>query len=97
MGQVKDALALASAAHHVNDKEPKTNILLGLLHLHFGNYSVAVHHFDSAFKAEPDSMETMENFKLVAACHAIEKKNTQHLQCQGVDSIDINNLRDYNS
>lgn len=84
MGQVKDALSLASAAHQINSWEPKTNFLVGLLHLHFGNYSVAVRHFDRAIKTELDSTQEIEHYKLVAACYATEKEAAQHLQCQGV-------------
>lgn len=84
MGQVKDALTLASAAHQINSWEPKTNFLLGLLHLHFANHSVAVRHFDRAIKAESDSKQEIEHFKLVAACYATEKEAAQQHQCQGV-------------
>lgn len=89
MGQVKDALLLASAAHQTDDREPKTNYLLGLLHLHLGNHSLAVRHFDVALKYETaaDSVhQEMEHFKLMAACRASEKETAQQLQCQGVST-----------
>nr|CAH0098536.1 unnamed protein product [Daphnia galeata] len=83
MGHMNDALSLASIAHLTNNREPKTNFLLGLLHLHFSNHSVAVRHFDRAIKVDPDSASEIEHYKLIAACHAIEKETAQHLQCQG--------------
>ncbi|KAI9552770.1 hypothetical protein GHT06_020650 [Daphnia sinensis] len=83
MGQVNDALSLASAAYQTNNREPKTNYLLGLLHLHFNNHSVAVKHFDRALKIDPDSAPEIEHYRLMAACHAVQKETAQHLQCQG--------------
>lgn len=87
MGHMNDALSLASIAHLTNNREPKTNFLLGLLHLHFSNHSVAVRHFDRAIKVDPDSASEIEHYKLIAACHAIEKETAQHLQCQGVNTV----------
>ena len=87
MGHMNDALSLASIAHLTNNHEPKTNFMLGLLHLHFSNHSVAVRHFDRAIKVDPDSASEIEHYKLIAACHAIEKETAQHLQCQGVNTV----------
>lgn len=89
MGQVKDALILASSSHQINGWESKTNYLLGLLHLHLSNYSVAVRHFDRAIRAEPDLATEIENYKLTAACLDSEKEASQHLQCQGVITIEL--------
>jgi tetratricopeptide (TPR) repeat protein len=91
MGQVNDALSLASVAHQINNREPKTNFLLGLLHLHFNNHSLAVRHFDRAIKIDHDSASEMEHYKLMAACHAVEKETAQHLQCQGVSFLTHSN------
>jgi hypothetical protein len=86
MGQVKDALKLASEAHRVDGIEPKTNYLTGLLYMLEGNHSLAFRHFQRSLKVEPlpDTFKAIEQYNLVAACHAIEKDASQQLQCQGV-------------
>lgn len=87
MGQVNDALSLATTAYQTNNREQKTNYLLGLLHLHFNNHSIAVMHFDRALKVDPHPASEIEHYRLMAACHAVEKEAAQHLQCQGVNAI----------
>ena len=86
MGQVKDALKLATEAHRVDRNEPKTNYLVGLLYLLEANHSLAFYHLQRSLKVEgmPDVVKSIEHYKLVAACHAIEKDAAQQLQCQGV-------------
>ena len=86
MGQVKDALKLAAEAHRVDGIEPTTNYLTGLLYMLEGNHSIAFRHFQRSLKVEPlpEPLKVIEQYKLVAACHAIEKDAAQQLQCQGV-------------
>lgn len=86
MGQVKDALSLATSAHQLNRSEPTTNFLLGLLLMLEGNHTTAARHLQHSLKAssDPESMQEIEKYKLIATCHAVEKEAAQQLQCQGV-------------
>ena len=82
MGQVKDAIVLASASLQVDRTEPKTNFLLGLAYLLDGNYSSAAKHFQlSIGNAEASWVKEVEHYRLIAACQAAEREAAQQLQC----------------
>lgn len=84
-GSLDDALVLAVDSHHIDDKDPETNFLLGNLYLAKGNYSGAWNHYKQTIRMNSTYLQRYP-FMTVPGCHLKfeEKKEVEQEEPQEV-------------